>query len=56
MLIEKYKFSTSDAQDLSEFLRPLLNFSPEKRPTAAQTLQNDWLQNSTRDKDANLKK
>ncbi|KAM7260884.1 hypothetical protein ACFE04_026359 [Oxalis oulophora] len=43
LLIDRYKFSESDARELSEFLCPLLDFSPEKRPTAQQSLQHPWL-------------
>ncbi|KAM0949890.1 putative protein kinase CMGC-SRPK family [Dioscorea sansibarensis] len=43
LLVEKYKFSESDAQELADFLCPLLDFAPEKRPTAGQCLQHPWL-------------
>ncbi|KAJ6798282.1 putative serine/threonine-protein kinase sky1 [Iris pallida] len=43
LLAEKYKFSSSDAQDFADFLCPLLNFAPEKRPTAQQCLEHPWL-------------
>ncbi|XP_042509420.1 SRSF protein kinase 1-like [Macadamia integrifolia] len=43
LLIEKYKFSGSDAQEFAEFLCPLLNFAPDNRPTAEQCLQHPWL-------------
>lgn len=43
LLVEKYKFSETDAFELSEFLCPLLDFAPEKRPTAQQCLQHPWL-------------
>lgn len=43
VLNEKYKFSESDACCFAEFLSPLLNFEPERRPTAAQCLQQSWL-------------
>ncbi|KAB2008414.1 hypothetical protein ES319_D10G096600v1 [Gossypium barbadense] len=42
-LVDKYKFCESDAREFSEFLCPLLDFSPEKRPTAQQCLQHPWL-------------
>lgn len=44
LLVEKYKFSEVDAREFAEFLCPLLDFAPEKRPTAAQCLQHPWLQ------------
>ncbi|XP_061346049.1 uncharacterized protein LOC133291752 isoform X1 [Gastrolobium bilobum] len=43
LLIERYKFSVSDAHEFSEFLLPLFDFAPEKRPTAQQWLQHPWL-------------
>ncbi|XP_018680472.1 uncharacterized protein LOC135583240 isoform X1 [Musa acuminata AAA Group] len=43
LLVDKYKFSETDANSFMEFLCPLLDFDPEKRPTAAQCLQHPWL-------------
>ncbi|WOL05883.1 hypothetical protein Cni_G14614 [Canna indica] len=43
LLVEKYKFPEADACEFSKFLCPLLDFAPEKRPTAAQCLQHPWL-------------
>ncbi|XP_059641132.1 uncharacterized protein LOC132283223 [Cornus florida] len=43
LLIDKYKFSDVDAREFAEFLCPLLDFAPEKRPTAEQCLQHPWL-------------
>lgn len=43
LLIERYKFSVNDAREFSEFLLPLFDFAPEKRPTARQCLQHPWL-------------
>ncbi|KAH6784611.1 Protein kinase superfamily protein [Perilla frutescens var. hirtella] len=43
LLIDKYKFSDADARELAGFLCPLLDFEPEKRPTAQQCLQHPWL-------------
>ncbi|KAJ4837930.1 hypothetical protein Tsubulata_022523 [Turnera subulata] len=43
LLVDKYKFSDSDAQEFSEFLCPLFDFTPEKRPSAEQCLQHPWL-------------
>jgi len=40
--MEKYDFSEEDANGMAEFLLPLLDFVPEKRPTAAQCLQHPW--------------
>ncbi|KAK8673362.1 hypothetical protein V6N13_111704 [Hibiscus sabdariffa] len=43
LLVTKYKFSDTDAREFREFVSPLLDFSPEKRPTAQQCLQHPWL-------------
>ncbi|KAJ6907753.1 SRSF protein kinase 1-like isoform X1 [Populus alba x Populus x berolinensis] len=43
LLVEKYKFPETDAQEIAEFLCPLLDFTPENRPTAQQCLQHPWL-------------
>lgn len=43
VLVEKYEFSEQDAKDLSDFLVPILDFVPEKRPTAAQCLLHSWI-------------
>lgn len=51
LLVEKYKFSDSDGHEFAEFLCQLLDFTPEKRPTAAQCLQHPWLNRSTKPSD-----
>ncbi|GAV63806.1 Pkinase domain-containing protein [Cephalotus follicularis] len=43
VLAEKYEFSEHDANGLTDFLVPILDFVPEKRPTAAQCLLHPWL-------------
>lgn len=43
LLVDRYKFSENDAGEFAEFLCPLLDFAPEKRPTAQQCLQHPWL-------------
>ncbi|KAJ3692882.1 hypothetical protein LUZ60_011977 [Juncus effusus] len=43
LLIEKYNFTDLDARQLAEFICPLLDFEPDKRPTAAQCLTHSWL-------------
>nr|KJB16715.1 hypothetical protein B456_002G244400 [Gossypium raimondii] len=43
VLIEKYEFSEQDASDLTDFLVPILDFVPEKRPSAAQCLVHPWI-------------
>nr|KYP51822.1 Protein kinase dsk1 [Cajanus cajan] len=42
VMMEKYEFSEQDANSMADFLLPLLDFVPEKRPTAAQCLQHPW--------------
>ncbi|PKA61117.1 Serine/threonine-protein kinase AFC1 [Apostasia shenzhenica] len=42
LLLDKYNFAESDAHEFSDFLRPLLDFDPEKRPTAGQCLEHPW--------------
>ncbi|KAK7346275.1 hypothetical protein VNO80_20790 [Phaseolus coccineus] len=43
LLVDRYKFSESDANAFSEFVLPLLDFTPEKRPTAQKCLEHPWL-------------
>ncbi|KAF8395322.1 hypothetical protein HHK36_019265 [Tetracentron sinense] len=43
VLVEKYGFSEQDANEMADFLVPLLDFVPEKRPTAAQCLLHPWI-------------
>ncbi|KAF5473630.1 hypothetical protein F2P56_010230 [Juglans regia] len=43
VLIEKYDFSEQDANDMTSFLVPILDFVPEKRPTAGQCLLHPWI-------------
>lgn len=42
VLEEKYHFPEQDAIDFADFLVPLLDFVPEKRPTAEQALLHPW--------------
>ncbi|GKC55058.1 serine/threonine-protein kinase SRPK-like protein [Tanacetum coccineum] len=42
-LKEKYEFSEQDATELADFLVPILDFVPDKRPTPAQCLNHPWL-------------
>ncbi|KAI0500106.1 hypothetical protein KFK09_018314 [Dendrobium nobile] len=55
LLVDKYKFSESDAREFFDFLVPLLDFTPEKRPTAAQCLQHPWLNKSGSNTNAETK-
>ncbi|KAK6936140.1 Protein kinase domain [Dillenia turbinata] len=43
VLKEKYGLSEQDAKDMADFLIPILDFVPEKRPTAAQCLTHSWI-------------
>ena len=43
VLVEKYDFSEQDANDMADFLTPILDFVPDKRPSAAQLLQHPWI-------------
>jgi len=46
--MEKYDFSEQDATDLADFLVPILDFVPEKRPSAAQLLLHPWIESGPR--------
>ncbi|XP_078173637.1 protein kinase dsk1-like [Carex rostrata] len=46
LLVDKYHFTETDARSLSNFLCPLLDFEPEKRPTASQCLVHQWITGS----------
>ena len=48
MLKEKYEFSEQEATDLADFLVPILDFAPEKRPTAAECLNHSWFTGGSR--------
>ncbi|EFJ18050.1 hypothetical protein SELMODRAFT_53092, partial [Selaginella moellendorffii] len=43
VLHDKYSFPAQDAQELAEFLCPLLDFVADKRPTAGQCLLHPWV-------------
>ncbi|XP_027365639.1 serine/threonine-protein kinase SRPK isoform X2 [Abrus precatorius] len=43
VLVEKYEFSERDANEMTDFLVPILDFVPEKRPTAGQCLLHPWI-------------
>lgn len=47
ILIDRYKFSETDAREFADFLCPIFDFAPEKRPTAQQCLQHPWLNGIT---------
>ncbi|RLV96247.1 Protein kinase dsk1 [Spathaspora sp. JA1] len=43
VLCEKYKFSISDAIEISDFLTPMLEIQPEKRADAGGMINHSWL-------------
>ena len=44
VLHEKYHFAVEDAEEVSEFITPCLDFDPKERATGIDCLNNDWLQ------------
>ncbi|KAA0025301.1 SRSF protein kinase 1-like [Cucumis melo var. makuwa] len=43
VLMEKYDFNEQDANQMAEFLVPILDFVPENRPSAGQCLLHPWM-------------
>ncbi|XP_046396348.1 SRSF protein kinase 3 [Ischnura elegans] len=43
VLKEKYKWSTKDAREFASFLKPMLDYDPVRRATAAECLKHPWL-------------
>ncbi|XP_073813255.1 SR splicing factor protein kinase [Musca autumnalis] len=43
VLHEKYEWSLEDAEAFADFLKPMLQFDPAKRATAAECLKHPWL-------------
>lgn len=43
VLTEKYEWSSKDAKEFADFLKPMLEFDKEQRATAAQCLKHAWL-------------
>uniref|UniRef100_A0A8D8YK47 non-specific serine/threonine protein kinase n=1 Tax=Cacopsylla melanoneura TaxID=428564 RepID=A0A8D8YK47_9HEMI len=43
VLVEKYNWAPEIARGFADFLRPMLNYDPKLRATAAQCLQHPWL-------------
>ena len=47
VMMQKYDWSRKDADELADFLTPMLDYVPEKRATAAECLKHPWLQQNT---------
>ncbi|KAI8921924.1 kinase-like domain-containing protein [Powellomyces hirtus] len=45
VLHEKYHFSKEDAQNIADFILPMMEISPDKRATAADMLKSPWVAN-----------
>ncbi|KAJ3026054.1 UNVERIFIED_CONTAM: serine/threonine protein kinase, CMGC group [Siphonaria sp. JEL0065] len=43
VLQEKYHYSKEEAQEIAEFILPMVEIVPEKRATAAEMLENTWI-------------
>ena len=43
VLVEKYHFKENEAQALSDFMMPMLEYYPEKRASARELLRHPWL-------------
>ncbi len=48
VLTEKYEWSVEQANEFSSFLKPMLEYDPAKRATAADCLNHTWMQHSKR--------
>lgn len=43
VLTEKYEWARKEAEEFTSFLKPMLDFDPDKRATAAECLQHPWI-------------
>lgn len=43
VLTEKYEWSVEQANEFSSFLKPMLEYDPVKRATAADCLKHPWI-------------
>lgn len=44
VLTEKYEWSDDQAEEFASFLKPMLEYDPSKRATAAECLKHLWLE------------
>lgn len=54
MLVEKYHFTSKDANAVAKFLLPLLEFDPKKRQKAWECLKSDWLREDSDSNNSNV--
>lgn len=47
VLMQKYEWSLPEAEEFADFLRPMLEFDPDKRATAAHCLDHPWLHSTS---------
>lgn len=47
VLMQKYEWSVEEATQFADFLRPMLEFDPDRRATAAQCLDHPWLKSDS---------
>ncbi|XP_004931537.2 SRSF protein kinase 3 [Bombyx mandarina] len=52
VLTEKYEWSENDAEEFADFLKPMLDFDPNRRATAYECLQHPWLKSSKPEKES----
>ncbi|CAG9313737.1 unnamed protein product [Blepharisma stoltei] len=49
VLIDKYRFKVEEAEQLADFMRPMLIYQPEKRATAQECLKHPWIWRTDKD-------
>lgn len=54
VLVEKYHFTSKDANAVAKFLLPLLEFDPKKRQKAWECLKSDWLREDSDSNNSNV--
>lgn len=48
VLTEKYEWDEQQATEFESFLKPMLEYDPTKRATAAECLEHEWFKNCKR--------